>query len=153
MPAWQSSCRDCTAATLLHRARITAVTGLGLVTAGYAAAIAALWQPRDSGTWYGAAHGLTLAALACFVCFAGMTATARGRARSVDRTWQPPCTAPGAPRSTDLVFWCICCNATSPHPDDIAHSYCARCHWFAADPEPPGRGHLDLPCPAREYRL
>jgi hypothetical protein len=138
MPA-RSPSRDC-AATLLRRARAAAGTALGLMTAAYAAASGALLHPRDDRTLYGAAHVLTLAALACFACFTVMTMMARGLARSQDRTGQP-------------VFRCICCGGTSPHPDDVASSYCARCHWFAADPELPGNGHLDRPCPQREYRL
>ena len=37
----------------------------------------------------------------------------------------------------------------SRHPDDAAHGYCARCHWWAGDPQL-GPAHLAAPCPERK---
>lgn len=34
------------------------------------------------------------------------------------------------------------------HPDDVAHGYCGRCHWYTGDPEL-GPPHLAGECAAR----
>lgn len=32
------------------------------------------------------------------------------------------------------AFACPCCGAVSQHPQDVAHGYCGRCHWWTGDP-------------------
>jgi hypothetical protein len=53
---------------------------------------------------------------------------------------------PGAPPA---AFSCPCCGAVSHHPDDAAHGYCARCHWWTGAPWL-GPAHLAQPCPERK---
>jgi len=35
---------------------------------------------------------------------------------------------------TPPAFTCPRCGATSSHPQDLEHRYCARCHVFTGDP-------------------
>ena len=48
-------------------------------------------------------------------------------------------------------FRCPCCGATSRHPQDVAHAYCGRCHWWTGDPEL-GPQHMAGQCPVRTHR-
>jgi plasmid maintenance system antidote protein VapI len=50
---------------------------------------------------------------------------------------------------TPASFTCPCCGATSSHPEDIAHGFCARCHWWTGDPQL-GPPHLAEACPERK---
>jgi hypothetical protein len=49
------------------------------------------------------------------------------------------------------AFACPCCGTVSHHPEDVAHGYCARCHWWTGDPEL-GPAHIAGECAARAAR-